>query len=226
MAFLNCRNGEKFMDKALKRENLKEKIILSTFQYVKSNGLEALSIREISKHLGINIASINYYFAGKENLLTEVFKHYWLKRTKEIDELAEKELSTDPFNSERFFSNVYDLFISAPEEVAFVLKSMLNSRMKDKNDNFKSVFESSFPTPPGTNAFKEILIKELGKDTEEEKIHFIIHNLHSLLYMNTAILYSNVVGNNPDHPKDHKMLGVQSLKENFLKVVKILMASR
>ena len=131
MSFFVKKNGEKFMDKVLKRENLKEKIILATFQYVKGNSLEALSIREISKHLGINIASINYYFAGKENLLTEVFKHFWLKRTKEIEKLAEEELSTTSFSSERFFSNVYDLFISAPEEVAFVLKAMLNSRMKE-----------------------------------------------------------------------------------------------
>ena len=211
------------MDKSLKRENLKEKIISETFQWVKANSLEDLSVREISKTIGINIASINYYFAGKENLLTEVFKYCWLKRTKEIELLAKKELSSSSFSAKNFFSNVYDLFISSPEEVAFVLKAMLNSRMKDKSGNFKSVFESSFPTPPGTKAFNDIIHRELGSETKEEKVHFIIHNLNQVLYMNTAILYSNVVGNNPDHPKDHKMLGVESLKENFLNLVKILM---
>jgi AcrR family transcriptional regulator len=213
------------MDTSLKREHLKEKIILTTFNFVKDHSLEALSIREISKNLGINIASINYYFAGKENLLTEVFKHFYIKRTQAIETLAQNELNGDSFSHERFFENVCDLFTSAPEEAAFAMKSMLNSKMEDKNGNFQTIFESDFPTPPGTNAFREILLRELGEGTPEEHIHFITHTLQSQLYMHCSLLYSNVAGKNPDHSKDHEFLGFQALKNNFLKLVSILVKS-
>jgi len=213
------------MDTSLKREHLKEKIILTTFNFVKDRSLEALSIREISKNLGINIASINYYFAGKENLLTEVFKHFYIKRTEAIEMLAKEELSNESFSCERFFGNVCDLFTSAPEEAAFAMKSMLNSKMKDENGNFQTIFESDFPTPPGTIAFKDILLRELGEDASEEKIHFIIHTLHSQLYMDCSLLYSNVAGKNPDISEDHELLGLQALKDKFLKLAKILIQS-
>ena len=57
-----------------KNLNTKEKILSTTIELYGLKG--DITVREICKKAGVNVASINYYFGSKDNLLKEVEKHY------------------------------------------------------------------------------------------------------------------------------------------------------
>ncbi|HIG57164.1 MAG TPA: TetR/AcrR family transcriptional regulator [Candidatus Handelsmanbacteria bacterium] len=55
-----------------KSEVTKRRIIKATQELVNEKGLEGASVREIAKKASVNVASINYYFSKKENLMGEI----------------------------------------------------------------------------------------------------------------------------------------------------------
>ena len=57
-----------------KNINTKEKILSTTIELYGIKG--DITVREICEKAGVNVASINYYFGSKDNLLKEVEKHY------------------------------------------------------------------------------------------------------------------------------------------------------
>lgn len=59
-------------------KNTREKIILATIECIEKDGLHALTIRNIAKAAGVNIAAVNYYFGSKEKL-TEITLEYALQ---------------------------------------------------------------------------------------------------------------------------------------------------
>ncbi len=57
-----------------KNINTKEKILSTTIELYGIKG--DITVREICEKAGVNVASINYHFGSKDNLLKEVEKHY------------------------------------------------------------------------------------------------------------------------------------------------------
>ncbi|HHY78235.1 MAG TPA: TetR/AcrR family transcriptional regulator, partial [Clostridiales bacterium] len=57
-----------------KELDTKSRILQYAIDMVGSKG--DVTIRELTETAGVNVASINYYFGSKENLLKEVERHY------------------------------------------------------------------------------------------------------------------------------------------------------
>lgn len=55
-------------------------------------GYRAVTVREITKAAGCNLAAVNYYFGNKENLYLEVFRARWAPRTRRIHTAFRKSL--------------------------------------------------------------------------------------------------------------------------------------
>lgn len=53
---------------------IKEKIIKSTVELIKSVGIDGLSVRKIAELADVNVASINYHFGSKDKLVNEILK--------------------------------------------------------------------------------------------------------------------------------------------------------
>ena len=101
------------MEGSHKREHTKARIINKSLEFVKSRSLEDFSVREVSKDLGINIASINYYFSNKENLLGEVMKTVWNTASDKIENIYLRELEKEKWSFVVFFERLFDLVWTA-----------------------------------------------------------------------------------------------------------------
>ena len=56
------------------REAVKARIIEATIACIEKGGISSVTARSVAKEASVNVASINYYFGTKENLLEETFK--------------------------------------------------------------------------------------------------------------------------------------------------------
>jgi TetR/AcrR family transcriptional regulator, regulator of cefoperazone and chloramphenicol sensitivity len=88
----------------IKKNSTEEKIIIATITCIEKNGIHSITIRDIAKEAGVNIASINYYFRSKENLLEETLKFSLLQSFEEnIEEIAEA--NKEPYSEFRALIN-------------------------------------------------------------------------------------------------------------------------
>ena len=54
--------------------DVRQRILDAATELLAENGYDRTSVRDITKHAGCNVASINYYFGGKDNLYLEVYR--------------------------------------------------------------------------------------------------------------------------------------------------------
>jgi AcrR family transcriptional regulator len=55
-------------------ESAKGRIVLAVIACIERDGLASLTVREIAKEAGVNVAALNYYFGAKEELVSQVLK--------------------------------------------------------------------------------------------------------------------------------------------------------
>lgn len=85
----------------------KEKIIHHTLSLLSQNGYEATSVRDIAAAAKVNVAMINYYFGGKENLF-EAAIHHKLSDVRKIF----TDMANDPaITSIRKIEKIIDLLV-------------------------------------------------------------------------------------------------------------------
>ena len=207
------------MESSVRRENTKARIINKTLEFVKSKSLEEFSIREISKELEINIASVNYYFSNKENLLGEVVKSIWNKVSDHIEKVYLEELEKEEECSFiGFFERVFDYYQEISDILAFAIKHALNSNL-NVDQNFTSVYDSDYPTPPGTKTYRQAFIKELGPHIPENEIQKCIHTFTVFISFDSALQYSNIMDESAHKLNEHPILGKTPRKEQFIKMI-------
>ena len=57
------------------REPRRDELVLATYREIADNGFEGLRTREVAKAVGVNIATLHYYFPSKEDLIRAVIGH-------------------------------------------------------------------------------------------------------------------------------------------------------
>ncbi|MDY6970807.1 MAG: CerR family C-terminal domain-containing protein [Thermodesulfobacteriota bacterium] len=77
----------------------KERILSEAEALFAKKGYVAVSVREITKAAGCNLAAVNYHFGNKRNLYIEVFRSRWVPRAKRMQEHARKSLSAKDSSS-------------------------------------------------------------------------------------------------------------------------------
>lgn len=67
-------------------ENLREDIVSKSIEIIKTDGIEALNIRRLSKELGIAASTVYNYFDSKEAIIGTVAMEKWEETLHGIDE--------------------------------------------------------------------------------------------------------------------------------------------
>lgn len=64
-------------------QSTQNKILMSAENLFSEQGFASTSLREITRHAGVNLAAVNYHFGNKQQLIIEVFQHHMDSLNKE-----------------------------------------------------------------------------------------------------------------------------------------------
>ena len=197
----------------------KEKILVVTEELILNNGIEKVSIRNIAKQASVNIASINYYFSSKRDLLTEILKRK-LETLKEdlLNSLihSRKFETSEPID---FVSLIFDAFFKEKDTYFGHYKIILDPDVQNSQNLEECEKELYFPIG------QELLLKNLNhffpnaQPSEIKRVSFhiwgIIH--HSLFLMSQPLYQTN--GNSDDFSLEFVK---NSLRKTSMAIIKEL----
>lgn len=158
-----------------KNINTKEKILSTTIELYGIKG--DITVREICKKAGVNVASINYHFGSKDNLLKEVEKHYSRLLFNIQDEIIQDDIK-EPRQKLMDWANVLMEFVL---EYPALIMLVTNLVLQDQSYN------------------PEIIDKFIGNIESKENIQKIIYSItkidnEEILNFKYMQLFSGVIG--------------------------------
>ena len=169
-----------------KKETAKSRIIEASRALFSEVGFESTSVREIAKKASVNLASINYYFKSKKNLLAEIFLLNF-KNFSDSLELLSKE--RDSWSIEEFSLKVFDLLDERKEEFYSAFQIFFNDGVPlPANLNGE---QEVYLGPPGGQTFKKVVDDDLGLGVEEWKREWIMRTLFNNIVWEFVVLQTN-----------------------------------
>ncbi len=107
----------------MKQPDAKTRILEAAKKLFAEQGFAATSVKQICVDAGVNISLVSYYFGGKENVLSALFKTYFLNSTL----LFEKQVANDPIAGIRsIVSAIIRFRIENPEMMTILHREILN----------------------------------------------------------------------------------------------------
>ncbi|MGM0427181.1 MAG: CerR family C-terminal domain-containing protein [Thermodesulfobacteriota bacterium] len=97
------------------RGESKERLLDQAEVLFAQKGFEGVSVREITRAAGCNLASVNYYFGNKENLYVEVFQARWVPRARRIhDDFRQALKGPEPLSLSHIIQSLSLAFLKGP----------------------------------------------------------------------------------------------------------------
>ena len=165
-----------------KEEKTKEKLLKAAEELFFEIGYDNISVRQIASKADVNLASINYYFGGKQKLLGEVLKKTYFQLEKTIEALV---LDSPGDSFTESVQRLFDLFNQPNFRRNFLnhFKILLNEEV-----GFSPLeYQRGSHEPPGFKTLVKKLSLEVGTkiSTEDQvwlvKIIFTFINHHTIL---------------------------------------------
>lgn len=138
----------------------KKKILQCASELLNTNG--NMTIREISKMSGVNVASINYYFGGKEQLMNEIEKNL-LHRIMELIGRVQSSLSRTDIE-QIFVDELYDFV----HENRGFFRVMSGERLSQKQDYVPHLLNESIFKGDVKHFFYRLLTSQTGITDQRE----------------------------------------------------------
>lgn len=164
------------------RSEITRKAILNTAEtlFVKT-GYDATSLRQITSAAGVNLASINYHFGSKVQLVQAVLKRRleWinLERIRLLDEL-EKQAAPNPVKPSQLVDAFFGTLLrhaSDPEHDANIFMRLLERTMTDPSNFIKTLFAQEYAEV--VTRYKSAFIRAMPGVPEAEiiwRFHFML----------------------------------------------------
>jgi len=162
-------------------DKTKEKILQTNLQIISTEGIKGITIRKIAKISGVNVASINYHFKSKENLITESLKLFGKKM-----ETIITELDTLPLSPKKKLKHFLLSFSDSQIKYPGFMRSQIERISHGKGMTPKAVENMKL----GRKILLKLL-KAITKEESEEKLSMILFQLMSGIIL--PILYGKYV---------------------------------
>ncbi len=173
------------MEEQLVNLSTKEKILEVATYLFSQKGHSATSVRDISKKADVNVASVNYHFKSKENLLFEVLKkgcsileHDILNIDKETQD-----------NAEEFFAEIFRLLLRDKVSLRNNFRMLLSEEIV-RLENYG--LSNNIYGPPGGDLMAEVIQKSVGKKLSLEELQWVVQSLFSIIVHQSIILASPI----------------------------------
>ena len=151
----------------------REKILQATWELIKEKGIESITIRDIASRAGTNIASINYYFGSKDQLINEVVKQR-MEAFREAFVLLEDTAIAPMTRLRRFLHAYAALLLEHPEPV---------KRLFSQETLFSSQYEySAFLKRQGFEQLITTVLEIIGQNSREKALLMIRHTFGALFF--------------------------------------------
>lgn len=166
-------------DPAVNSDCSKQKILDAAESLFAENGFEATSVRFITAVAGVNLASVNYYFGSKDNLIVEVLSRAIKPLNQQRMGLLEKELAQFGDNPVPL-PNVLNAFLRPCLEVSFDPSRektfrLLGRSLSEEGNFIEQIIEKEWVSI--VSCFMTVFKKSLPEIPEEEiywRLHFTI----------------------------------------------------
>ncbi len=189
------------------KSHTRTKIIETTAEIVGRENNMNLTIRDIAGRAGVNIASVNYYFRSKDNLMEEV-EHMLLEKTRFIYEILQNREESSRVKLLNWGNKLMEFLLDYPGILYIIgTRVLVNNKENDRLADYLNMLIKNL-TP---------VIKELTMDDEEETLSYKALQLMSgvvypvLLHTGTGKSFFPVINNPKDRRKYLTML-INSLK--------------
>jgi AcrR family transcriptional regulator len=151
----------------------REKILQATWELIKEEGIESVTIRQIASRAGTNIASVNYYFGSKDQLINEVVKQR-MEAFREAFQVLD-ETGSAPMTRLRQFLYVYAaLLLEHPEPV---------KRLFSQEALFASQYEyKEFLKRQGFEQLVATVLEIIGPQPRDKALLMIQHMFGALFF--------------------------------------------
>lgn len=128
--------SEKILKLDIKKGSTKDKIIIATLNIINEEGFKNVTIRKIAVKADINVASVNYHFGSKENMVAEALKYLLDEFKTSFKHL--KDTSQPPCSRLRNFMQSYaDTAVQYPDVMKiFVDQAMFGILVPENNLKF------------------------------------------------------------------------------------------
>ena len=170
----------------------KAKIINTARILFADRGYEGTSVREIARTAEVNVASLNYHFASKENLFLEILKSGYIEFSEQMRMLLEKnkgDLENTMVDFFRYFIENSPLLISH-------FKLMMSSQ-HSHNITSEGTEDGTYG-PPGGMIIADVL-RKLCPDCSDEDLHWALKSLFTQC-THLALIHSCCMKTNKNIP--------------------------
>lgn len=193
---------------------IRERILAAAEKMFSEKGFSSTTVREITREANCNLAAINYYFQGKDNLYFEMIKRN-LKILRDVRiESINKVLKDNPENVtleqliKAFAESFIDPFVDKEKGQRF-MKIMIHEILEPRLPKKTFADEVAIPT---MKAFGNALKRIYPNVTEKEIFMNVISTIGQLM----QAIHINEIFKDEMHMKE-KIPGMKEMMENIVK---------
>ena len=151
----------------------KFKIMEAARSLFAAQGFEGTSIRDIASAAGVNVASVNYHFSSKDNLILEVLRQGYQECSNDFRRWYDE----SDRNLEETLLRFWRFFQERSSDLISHFKMMMSAQHSHKL--LAEGTEDEFRGPPGGKVVCEALVKEVGGKIADEDLHWALKTLFS-----------------------------------------------
>lgn len=182
---------------------IKEKIIKSTVELIKSVGIDGLSVRKIAELADVNVASINYHFGSKDKLVNEILKASLFEFRGTFNILDNAEVS--PIKRLRQFLLAYLSLLKAHPELFKIVLSP--EKLFDSHLEYVEFLKYQ-----GFDKLTKTVLEIVGY-SNKDKVNIIVRQMFASIFFPVIILGN--VNSKIKEAMEQNMFGDYSAEENI-----------
>ncbi len=165
----------------------KTKILAVANELFARQGFDGVSIRDIAQTAEVNVASINYHFKNKLNLLHQIFEYNYRWMESEVKKLSQQ----DGMKTPEMAFKIFLLFKNNGTACINSFQMILSDHLCPKDDNLNTGDEPF--GPPGGKALLEVITKDVGEKVPQEDREWAMRMLFANILHFATIMNTNYI---------------------------------